>query len=294
MKIMKLIRSCLTIALTCSLALGMPAQVFASQKAVPAAVERAGNSVVKIEVLCNTDLGDNMVYSSCSGFLINDLQVVAINQMVPTDGKVRDTMQHMGFVVTECFIQVTSSSGERVRASFTESDGARDIAILQLDNSFSGCGSLPVRSSSDVDGNEDCFALFYPAAMSYDTDPGAVIISPAGIDSLYSADDNDYILFNAGNANVAGGGPLVDASGNLIGIIYGYDTENNSDCAIASESLMSGLDGMGVSYTRAGGSGGTDASSGTEETGGAERSEGQPLPAIPSNGRFQFILHAAP
>ena len=172
--------------------------------------------------------------------------------------------------------------------------GEKDIAILQLDNRLSGCGGLPVRSSSDLEGNEECFSICYPVVMGYDTDPDALIISPIGIDSLYTADDNDYILFNAGVHQIAGGGPLVDASGNLIGIIYGFDTENSSDCAIASETLMSGLNGMGVNYTRAGDNSGADASSGEEETGGAQRSDDQPLPAVPSNGRFQFILQAAP
>lgn len=134
-------------------------------------------------------------------------------------------------------VYVQNSNGESYKATTIYTNQDYDLAILRItDSSFKRLSAVPYafkRSKADL--GEDVFTIGYPK--------DSVVIGK-GYLSSYTGFDNDSLAYqvavpvNPGNS----GGPLLDNSGNVIGIIKGKQTQvDGAAFATKSNYLMKAI-----------------------------------------------------
>ena len=248
------IKRSLAIALIMCMVLTMPLGVMASEQEIPAAVTEAGDSTVKINLLYAKDGWEEdeaMVIQTCIGFMVSDRYAVTCNHAIELDQGTLDFLTAL-FDISEdalyqnCFIRVQTGAGSDSRADVALSDEQADLAVLLLDNELSGCTGLPIRSAEDLEAEEDCYALWHSFAEDAEGESDTVMITRGEVQGFSVIDDTEYLVYNPDESVYGVGGPLVDDSGSLIGIIAGASEEDS--CAITSDALICGLDSLGVSY----------------------------------------------
>jgi S1-C subfamily serine protease len=144
-------------------------------------------------------------------------------------------------------IYVETSAGEALRASLIYQDPLSDLAVLKITDSTFSLPALPytVRKSAVPLGDE-VYTLGYPRdEIVY----GKGYVSA---ETGFRGDSNSYqisIPVNPGNS----GGPLIDASGQVLGVITGKQSPSDDIAfAVKSSFLLDMLDSLPGSFDKHG------------------------------------------
>lgn len=265
MKKSKVLRRYLSVILALCLMMTMSIAAFASEGSVNASVRDDRTGIVQVLVVYTDDDGERYTVQTGSGFMINELNVVTCNHVTELDNDMLDEAADY-FEVDRAklrknlSIRISVMRDVSIGAKITTQSREMDFAVLKLDDKLAGCKSLPIRSSDDLTQTEDCYALGFPTVMAFSEDgmkysSEDVTITYGKVNKVSTIKGVEYVVNSASIASGNSGGPLVDAGGNVIGIIQGVQRDGMSDnysYAIASDALIETLDKLAVAYTKPG------------------------------------------
>jgi S1-C subfamily serine protease len=176
-----------------------------------------------------------------TGFLINDSGYVITNR----------------HVANGCSKIVGKLEGKAVSLSLIKEDSRNDLALLKAkgENAI----SISLRQGQEIRAGESIVLLGFPfhGLLAQDVNVATGIVSAlAGI-----GDDKRYLQIAAPVQLGNSGGPLLDQSGNLVGVVVGKldaikiakatgDIPQNINFAIKSSVVETFLDDCGVSYKK--------------------------------------------
>ena len=265
MKKSLVMRRFLSLVLALSLVMAMSLSAFASEGNVNAAVKEDRTGIVQVNLVYTDDDGDRYVVQTGTGFMINDLNVVTCNHVTQiSDATMEACKEYFNVdakkVRDRLSIRISVMRDVSIKAKITTNSAEMDFAVLELESKLSGIKALPLRASEDVSQTEDCFALGFPAeitsfqdAVTYTSDD--VTITYGKVNKVTIILGVEYVVNSAKVTEGNSGGALVDASGNVIGIIkskYLVDEMTDSySYSIATDVLIKTLDRLGVTYQKA-------------------------------------------
>lgn len=257
----------LSLMLALCLVMAMSLTAFASEGNVNAAVRDDRTGIVQVNLVYTDDDGNRFVVQTGTGFMINDLNVVTCNHVTQISD---DTLKRCvdAFEVDakkirdRLSIRISVMRDVSIKAKLTTNSAEMDFAVLELESKLSGCKSLPLRSSEDLNQTEDCFALGFPAditdfqdAVTYTSED--VTITYGKVNKITTIAGVEYVVNSAKVTQGNSGGALVDGSGNVVGIIKSkYMVDGMSDSysySIATDVLIETLERLGVSFEQVGG-----------------------------------------
>ena len=258
----------LSLVLALCLVAAMSISAFASEGSVNAAVRDDRTGIVQVNLVYTDDDGNRFVVQTGTGFMINDLNVVTCNHVTQISD---DTLKRCvdAFEVDakkirdRLSIRISVMRDVSIKAKLTTNSAEMDFAVLELESKLSGCKSLPLRSSEDLNQTEDCFALGFPAditdfqdAVTYTSED--VTITYGKVNKITTIAGVEYVVNSAKVTKGNSGGALVDGSGNVVGIIKSkYLVDGMSDSysySIATDVLIETLERLGVSFDEVKGS----------------------------------------
>lgn len=260
MKKTRTFKSALCIVLAVCLVLALSVSGLAANTA-NAAVTNDTNGVLQVNVVYTDDNGTNWLVQRGSGFLINDTTLVTCNHVVAVNQSTIDEAaisfgKPASEVRQRLSIMISVLRDVTVKATIHTESAELDYAILDLSSPIYNRQTLPIRSSSEVQATENCYALGFPGEVKYYQDVNSydsedVTITSGKVNKLNTIAGVNYVQSSATMTDGNSGGPLVDEDGNVIGICAfrtgdGYD--NNYFYAIASDQLISVLDALGVEW----------------------------------------------
>lgn len=265
-----------------------------------------------------------------SGFLINENTVITCQHVV-SDFEKGFFVNWARFISQEYDVKRTAEQVKKlseirvsiyrdvyIKATIQKVSEEMDYAILKLDDPIQGRTPLSIRDSSTVKQTEDVFALGFPGDIQqlkdqnyYDTND--VTVTSGKVDKVdrmnfiaYGLIINDNFEYDytekvyknvdcvASSAYIAegnSGGPLVDSSGNVIGINAAGNGSRN--IAISSNQLITVLKALGISYTDSSSSTTTTTAAQTTTSAVAKNPEPQPKKSGLSTGVIIGIAVAA-
>ena len=274
----KVLRRYLSVILALCLMMTMSIAAFASEGSVNASVRDDRTGIVQVLVVYTDDDGERYTVQTGSGFMINELNVVTCNHVTELSNDLLDEAADY-FEVDRAklrknlSIRISVMRDVSIGAKITTQSREMDFAVLKLDDKLAGCKSLPIRSSGDLTQTEDCYALGFPTVLAFSEDgmkytSEDVTITYGKVNKVSTIKGVEYVVNSASVASGNSGGPLVDAGGNVIGIIQGVQSDGMSDnysYAIASDALIETLDKLAVAYSKPGPDGGNDGNNGATE-----------------------------
>ena len=265
MKESKVFRRYLSIILALCLVMAMSITAFATEGSVNAAVRDDRTGIVQVLVVYTNDNGERFTVQTGSGFMINELNVVTCNHVTElSEDLLEEAAEYYGVDTAKLrkslSIRISVMRDVSIGAKITTQSREMDFAVLKLDDKLAGCKSLPLRSSDDLTQTEDCYALGFPTVLAFSQDgikytSEDVTITYGKVNKVSTIKGVEYVVNSASVASGNSGGPLVDAAGNVIGIIQGIQSDGMSDnysYAIASDALIETLDKLAVTYTKDG------------------------------------------
>ena len=265
MKKSKVLRRYLSVILALCLVMAMSITAFASEGSVNAAVRDDRTGIVQVLVVYTNDNGERFTVQTGSGFMINELNVVTCNHVTELDEDLlEEAAEYYGVDTAKLrkslSIRISVMRDVSIGAKITTQSREMDFAVLKLDDKLAGCKSLPLRSSDDLTQTEDCYALGFPTVLAFSQDgmkytSEDVTITYGKVNKVSTIKGVEYVVNSASVASGNSGGPLVDAGGNVIGIIQGIQSDGMSDnysYAIASDALIETLDKLAVTYSKDG------------------------------------------
>ena len=246
-----------------------PAKAYAE----PDAVRNVANSVLKFNWKYDGEtfsrgscflISDNTVITAyhCTFFSDNELQYYGY------DGESKQELRdHMTY-------SVSVKRDVEIEATMKNYSEEMDFAILELSQPITGRTAVTIRESASVQAAESVYSVGYPAnsdlktindyTASDATFKSGVVSKPEGQFSGLSTTDgfeyNGYFIQT--DCKLSGGdsgGPMVDESGNVVGI----SVAGNEDyyLAVAIDQVTEVLDMLGIEYTKSGATATVDAKS---------------------------------
>ena len=161
-------------------------------------------------------------------------------------------------VVKDCTqIAIRSSSGDSAGAVVIALDEKNDLAVVRSQTAFSSVAALrdqPIRTGDSV------VALGYPLSGLLATTANLTVGNVSALAGL--GDDSRYLQISAPVQPGNSGGPLLDASGHLVGIVSAKlnaalvaqstgDIPQNVNFAIKVQVVRTFLDSKGITYQTA-------------------------------------------
>lgn len=189
-------------------------------------IERIGDAVVYITIV--DSFGDEVALGS--GIVIDASGLVATNYHV---------------IEEAAKAQVQFRDGRKFDvAGYRGLDKSRDLAILELSERPQNATALAVHAPRQPEQGEEVIAFGHPAGFAFTVHTGIVSAIrrtselPAGYQRfLDAAPDTLWIQTNAGISGGNSGGPLVDARGNLLGLITWVAEGQNLGFAVHAKHL---------------------------------------------------------
>jgi len=258
----------LSLVLALCLVFSMSVSAFASSTSANAMVNADSEGTLQIKVGV-TDLQDSSVFhplQTGTGFLINDTHMVTCFHVVDLDSNaVKYAMETYGMtekqVKERTTIKVFLYRDDSYTATIAAKSVDADIAILNLKDSIKNRTYLTLRTS-DVDRSEQCFSLGFPGIMGdYDDQElntaADVSIDEGIVNKITTVGSIEYVVSSAKTVEGNSGGPLVDAEGNVIGVVQAYTSSlagfaDGYSYAITIDEVVNLLNPRGISYTEAG------------------------------------------
>ena len=267
MKKSSVMRRFLSLALALCLVCAMSITAFASEGNMNASVRDDRTGIVQVNLVYTDDNNNRYVVQTGTGFMINDFNVVTCNHVTQiSDETLEDCVEFFGVdakkVRDRLSIRISVMRDVSIKAKITTNSAEMDFAVLELESKLSGCKSLPLRSSEDLNQTEDCFALGFPAeitsfqdAVTYTSED--VTITYGKVNKITTISGVEYVVNSAKVTQGNSGGALVDANGNVVGIIKSkYMVDGMSDSysySIATDVLIETLERLGVTFEKVGG-----------------------------------------
>jgi len=160
-------------------------------------------------------------------------------------------------VVENC-IKITIGSSSASAASLVVRDEKNDLAVVRGDLPLSPV--VAFREGKPVRAGDAVVALGYPLSGLLATTPNVSVGNVSALAGI--GDDSRYLQISAPVQSGNSGGPLLDASGHLIGIVTGKldaarifhyfgDIPQNVNFAIKTEVVRTFLDSKGIAYQTA-------------------------------------------
>jgi putative serine protease PepD len=115
-------------------------------------------------------------------------------------------------------IVVKFQNGKTTKASLVGSDKNNDLAVIKVDPSVTTLTPLPLGDSNAVQTGESVFAIGSPFGLTESLSAGVVSATGRQIESPASTEIANAIQTDAAINHGNSGGPLLNASGNVIGI----------------------------------------------------------------------------
>ena len=265
MKKSRVLQRCLSMILALCLVMVMSLSAFAAEGSVNSAVRDDRTGIVQVNVVFTDEDGERFVVQTGTGFMINELNVVTCNHVTELDSDTMEAaVEYFGVEESKVrkglSIRISVMRDVSIGAKITTQSREMDFAVLKLDDKLAGCKSLPLRPSTDLNQTEDCFALGFPTITTFSQDgikytSEDVTITYGKVNKVSTIRGVEYVVNSASVSSGNSGGPLVDAGGNVVGIIQGKQSDGMSDSysyAIASDALIETLDKLAVTYTKAG------------------------------------------
>ena len=265
MKKSRVLQRCLSMILALCLVMAMSLSAFAAEGSVNSAVRDDRTGIVQVNVVFTDEDGERFVVQTGTGFMINELNVVTCNHVTELDSDTMEAaVEYFGVEESKVrkglSIRISVMRDVSIGAKITTQSREMDFAVLKLDDKLAGCKSLPLRPSTDLNQTEDCFALGFPTITTFSQDgikytSEDVTITYGKVNKVSTIRGVEYVVNSASVSSGNSGGPLVDAGGNVVGIIQGKQSDGMSDSysyAIASDALIETLDKLAVTYTKAG------------------------------------------
>ena len=255
---MKIVKKLMITAFALYFGLAVPLGAMASGNT--SSVEKAGNSVVKVNYYyADPDYGD-MILMSNTGFAVNENTVVTTCAAVNLNQDLIDmTSELLGItkeqLVENTQIRVSAKAGGSCMAEIRFDDQKTDLAVLELEGKLDGCSGIPVRSSSELTASEECSVLWFSPIVTYSQDgPNEDCFTAHGkVKEVVTKGGIELVRYKADNAvfEQPSSGPLVDAGGNVIGFTTGAASSNgNDDCyAVSSDTLIRHLKNCNVHFS---------------------------------------------
>jgi S1-C subfamily serine protease len=200
---------------------------------IHALLTKVGPSVVAVEIGQQARSGGVRQVAAGSGVVISS------SGLVLTNAHVVDLTDQFGRTLSQPVITVKKSDGSTVDASILGTDAAHDIAVLKL-ASVAGLTPATLGSSSKLQVGDDVVAIgnafdlgdtpTVTSGIVSATDRSLQVDSDTTLTGLIQTD----AAINHGNS----GGPLIDASGDVVGInSAGIPDAQNLGFAIAIDSV---------------------------------------------------------
>ncbi|MED9970707.1 MAG: trypsin-like peptidase domain-containing protein [Ruminococcus sp.] len=245
-------------------------------------VKKCMDSVLQIRMQYQPDKSDEIVVSSGSCFVVNSSTVLTCahifegNEIVEYTKKTYGNGHKFDREKNGKKIEVLVNGGAPVPATIKKIMVKQDYAILKLDENITR-PSVTFGSSADSEVTDNISTLGFPTltgmlqdSKTYSNDQMSV--STSTITSKTTTDGVKYFMHDAIIANGASGGPLVNESGQVIGINLYQDKASNSSSnyfrAIETDQILAVFDDLGYEYSKVNGTG-----TNTEETTVGETSE---------------------
>jgi S1-C subfamily serine protease len=179
------------------------------------AVRQVGPSVVRVD--CEREISPLMTLLNPEAFKDGDtIKVSGSGIVVSTDGYML-TNSHV--VQQAKSLTVTLSNGRSFKAVVVAFDELTDLAVLKADVGYSSLPKAPLGDSSTLQSGDWVIAVGCPVGLDFTVTLG-IVSSPkrsaheVGAVNLRGTYIQTDAALNSGNS----GGPLVDASGNVVGI----------------------------------------------------------------------------
>lgn len=242
---MKRVLKKMRLALALALVLVMSFSITASAEGeANQAAQAARDAIFQIEVVyTDPATGNAYVLQSGTGFLIGT-EATTGDIMITCDHVVRLEDEYVAWVKDAFGIAQTSQLDTSIRvivkgtvyvgASILNESAPDDMdfAILKLDQPISERKTLPLKTQN-IEETSDVFALGFPGIVTYLEDFSVftsedVTITKGSISKKVSLNGYDFIQHSAVTAEGNSGGPLIDANGNVVGVVKGF-TEDNSN-----------------------------------------------------------------
>ena len=179
------------------------------------AVRQVGPSVVRVD--CEREISPLMTLLNPEAFKDGDtIKVSGSGIVVSSDGYML-TNSHV--VQQAKSLTVTLSNGRSFKAVVVAFDELTDLAVLKADVGYSSLPKAPLGDSSSLQSGDWVIAVGCPVGLDFTVTLG-IVSSPkrsaheVGAVNLRGTYIQTDAALNSGNS----GGPLVDASGNVVGI----------------------------------------------------------------------------
>lgn len=224
-------------------------------------VESLRNSVVRIYSYNNQKSADGKYhYALGSAFAIgtgSTTNLVVTNHHVITDTNTGSQYDN---------VTVYLARDQLVHAKVKMSLPETDLVVLQLDESINR-KPVTIRSTNDKDVGSDVYLLGFPASadlISQTSENPDTLSNPTNISVTKGIISKTTTFSELGNIEVYqtdasinpgnSGGPMVDSSGNVIGIVtWKVKSSDNIGYAIRSNELITALNNVMIPYNKADG-----------------------------------------
>jgi S1-C subfamily serine protease len=221
------------------------------QKAKTLAVGIASQCI--LELMSSTDVKESNKASSNdqqkplvksitgSGFFITSEEVV--------------TNHH---VVNNCKSIFVNTNNENIFASVIAHSKEKDIAILRVDNAIQSCNVATLRDGKGIKSGDDVVVIGHPLG---DLLGSGLKVTKGNVSALFGVRGNmDRMQITAPVQGGNSGGPLLDSSGNVVGIVTAKldvlkinkmmnDLPQNVNFAVKSSVLREFLDVNNIAYS---------------------------------------------
>lgn len=146
--------------------------------------------------------------------LVEDAEVAGTGIMISSDGYVL-TNNH---VVEECeAVHIVRNGQEAITATIEHTDAENDIALLKVDATFAPHEIAAFRAGRALRHGEPVYVFGYPLAGALSAGGNFVLGNVTALSGLL--DDERYVQISAPVQPGNSGGPLLDSSGLLVGLV---------------------------------------------------------------------------
>ncbi|RKM53845.1 FHA domain-containing protein [Butyrivibrio sp. X503] len=235
----------------------------------------AGNGVVQINCVYKDDDGNSHIIKGSTGFIVGttgdnakqylitskqgivadkDTRKAAIRSFGVSKADLKDKVDNVSY-------EVVVTKDMSIDCSLYQQSDELDLAVFSLSENLANRKPLSIYTSDDGYTNDLPYkttdrvhSIGFPDAISYDANPAKydkedVIISSGKINNIHSLNDVYVITHDAEVGANNCGGPLVNESGDVVGMNV-LKKDGQYSVAIDSTEIVDVLDAFGIEYNK--------------------------------------------
>ena len=237
--------------------------------------EAAENGVLQINCVYIDDDGVSHLIKGGTGFLVGGTEenstqylITSTQAVIPDKETKRAALKSFGVDKEEIEQRLDKVSYEvvvvkemTISASLYQKSDELNLAVFTLGEKLSNRTVLSIYTSDDgytknlpYKRTDQIYSIGFPDAIAYNNNPAYynkedVVLSTGKIVNIHSLNDNYIITHDAAVGANNCGGPLVDQSGNVIGMNVLF-RDGIYSVAIDSTELVNVLDSFGIEYNK--------------------------------------------